>query len=93
VTLPQPADDGSSPYQSSSSPAQSTFSNDQSGTTDSSLGHFHFNMSSGSGFAGDQGFANNPGYYYRPDGSSSAGYGTSNQPGSEFFNSGYPFPH
>jgi hypothetical protein len=54
------------------------------------LGSFHFSMSSGSGFAGG---ANDPGYYYRPGSSSPAGYGTSNVPGSEFYNSGYPFPH
>ena len=86
ITLPQP-NDSSTPYQSSDNAGQNTFSNDQGSTTDNSLGRFHFSMSS------NPGFANDPGYYYRPGGSSPAGYGTSNVPGSEFYNSGSPFPH
>lgn len=86
VTLPQP-NDASSPYQSMDNPGQSNFSNDQGTTTDNSLGRFHFSMSS------DQGSPNDPGYYYRPGGSSRAGYGTTNVPGSEFYNQSYPFPH
>jgi len=87
VTMPQNPD-GTSPFQDPDAQAQSKFSTDQQGDTKvDGLGSFHFNMSSGSGYPND------PGYYYRPGSSSSAGYGTATVPGSEFYNSGYPFPH
>ena len=59
VTLPQP-NDTSAPYQGMDNSGQNNFSNDQGSTTDNSLGHFHFSMSS------DQGSPYDPGYYYRP---------------------------
>jgi hypothetical protein len=91
VTLPQTNPDGSSSYQDPDAQAQSKFSTDQDGNMKvDGLGAFHFSVSQGSGFAGDP---NSPGYYYRPGTSSQAGYGAANTPGSEFYNSGYPFPH
>ncbi|HEY2446452.1 MAG TPA: hypothetical protein VGI20_12020 [Rhizomicrobium sp.] len=86
VTLPQPSD-ASEPYQSPDNPGPNNFSTNHDNTTDSALGHFHFSASS------DPGSPYSPGYYYRSGGSSPAGYGTSNAPGSEFYNLGTPFPH
>ena len=96
VTLPQNSD-GTTNFQDPDAQAspdgqpQSRFSTDQNGNMDAgALGKFHFSMSSSPGYAGNPG---DPGYYYRPGSGSSAGYGNANQPGSEFYNSGYPFPH
>jgi hypothetical protein len=87
VTLPQNSD-GTTDFQNPDGQTQDKYSTDQSDSkkTDS-LGSFHFSASSGNGWPND------PGYYYRPGSSSAAGYGSANVPGSEFYNSGYPFPH
>ena len=88
VTVPQPSADGIPSYQDPDAPAQSKFSTDQQGDMKvDGLGTFHFSASA------DQGWAPTSGYYYQPGASSHAGYGTNNTPGSEFYNSGYPFPH
>ncbi|HEY3639017.1 MAG TPA: hypothetical protein VGK90_12785 [Rhizomicrobium sp.] len=94
VTVPQTNPDGTMAYQGATpdqdpfAEPQSKFSNDQQGGVKvDGLGSFHFNVSSG------QGWPANSGYYYQPGASSRAGYGTDNTPGSEFYNSGYPFPH
>jgi hypothetical protein len=96
VTLPQNSD-GTTNFQDPDAQAspdgqsQSRFSTDQNGSTDmGALGKFHFSMSSSPGYSGDPGES---GFYYRPGNASGAGYGNANQPGSEFYNSGYPFPH
>ncbi len=86
VTVPQNPD-GTPQFQDPDTQAQSRFSTDQNGTKVDGLGSFHFSMSSGPGYPND------PGYYYRPGSSSSAGYGTANVPGSEFYNSGTFPPH
>ena len=87
VTLPQNSD-GTTDFQNPDGQTQDKYSTDQSGSKKpDSLGSFHFSMSSGPGWPND------PGYYYRPGSSSPAGYGSANVPGSEFYNSGYPFPH
>jgi hypothetical protein len=87
VTLPQNSD-GTTDFQNPDSQMPDKFSTDRSDSkkTDN-LGSFHFSMSSGSGWPND------PGDTYRPGSSSPAGYGSANVPGSEFYNSGYPFPH
>lgn len=88
VTMPQLNSDGTPAYQDPDAQAQSKFSTDQqSDTKVDGLGSFHFSVNS------DQGWPGNSGYYYRPGYSSQPGYGTNNAPGSEFYNSGYPFPH
>jgi|HubBroStandDraft_6_1064221.scaffolds.fasta_scaffold1101836_2 hypothetical protein len=88
VTIPQPNSDGTTPFQDPDTQAQSKFSTDQQGDTKvDGLGSFHFSVNS------DQGWPAGSGYYYRPGYSSQAGYGANNAPNSEFYNSGYPFPH
>jgi hypothetical protein len=90
VTLPQNSD-GTTPYQDPDAQAQSKFSTDQNGNTNmGGLGSFHFSVSGGDGWNSNPG---TPGYYYQPGYSSQAGYGNPNTPGSEFYNSGYPFGH
>jgi hypothetical protein len=90
ITLPQNSD-GTTNFQDPDAQAQSKFSTDQNGNMKvEGLGNFHFSMQSQSGLVGGP---NDPGYYYRPGSSSPAGYGAANVPGSEFYNSGYPFPH
>jgi len=90
VTIPQPNGDGTPSYQDPDAQAQSKFSTDDQGNTKvDGLGSFHFSVSGGDGWNN----SNVPGYYYRPGYSSQAGYGSGNTPGSEFYNSGYPFPH
>lgn len=87
VTLP-PDSDGYVPFENPDAQPQDKLSNDQAGDMKvDGLGSFHFGVTRDSGWPGD------PGYYYRPGSSSPPGYGTSNVPGSEFYNSGYPFPH
>jgi hypothetical protein len=89
VTMPQTNPDGTTSYQDPDAQAQSKFSTDQQGDMHvDGLGSFHFSMNSDQG-----GWPANSGYNYRPGYSSQAGYGASNSPGSEFYNSGYPFPH
>lgn len=88
VTMPQLNSDGTPVYQDPDAQAQSKFSSDQQNDTKvDGLGSFHFSVNSNQGWPGSSG------YYYRPGYSSQAGYGTNNAPGSEFYNSGYPFPH
>jgi hypothetical protein len=87
VMLPQNSD-GTTDFQNRDGQTQDSYSADQSSSkkTDS-LGSFHFSMSSGAGWLND------PGYTSRPGSSSPAGYGSAIVPGSEFYSSGYPFPH
>lgn len=95
VTLPQNSD-GSTNFQNpdANGAAQDKFSMDQNGNmTVPGLGKFHFSAQSSDGWQAGTGWASDPGYYYHPGSSSPAGYGTANVPGSEFYNSGYPFPH
>ncbi|HTT84334.1 MAG TPA: hypothetical protein VMF67_12710 [Rhizomicrobium sp.] len=92
VTMPQTNSDGTTtPYQDPDAQAQSKFSTDQQGDMKvDGLGSFHFGVSGGDGWNNNS----QPGYFYRPGYSSQPGYGTDNAPGSEFYNSGYPFfPH
>jgi hypothetical protein len=92
VTLPQTNPDGTTAYQDPDAQGQSKFSTDQQGDMKvDGLGSFHFSVSGGDGWNTDN--PGTPGYYYRPGSSSQAGYGNPNVPGSEFYNSGYPFPH
>ena len=89
VTIPQPNNDGSPSYQDPDAQNQSKFSTDQQGNMKvDGLGSFHFSVSSGDGWN-----SNMPGNYYHSNAASQPGYGTSNAPGSEFYNSGFPFPH
>lgn len=98
VTLPQNSD-GTTNFQdpdaqTPGAQGQDKFSTDQNGNMSiPGLGKFHFSAQSGDGWGAGPGWANDPGYSYRPGTSSPAGYGTSNMPGSEFYNSGYPYPH
>jgi hypothetical protein len=94
VTLPQNSD-GTTNWQNPDAQAtpdsqsKTGFSSDQQGDMKvDGLGTFHFSVSGGDGSN-----SNDPGYFYRPGYSSQAGYGANNAPGSEFYNSGYPFPH
>ncbi len=88
VTMPQTNSDGTTSYQDPDTQAQSRFSTDKQGDMKvDGLGSFHFSVNS------DQNWPGSSGYYYRPGYSSQPGYGASNTPGSEFYNSGYPFPH
>ncbi|HEX3665040.1 MAG TPA: hypothetical protein VHU23_07400 [Rhizomicrobium sp.] len=88
VTVPQLNSDGTPAYQDPDAQGQSKFSTDQQGDTKvDGLGSFHFSVNS------DQNWPAGSGYNYLPGYSSQPGYGTNNAPGSEFYNSGYPFPH
>ena len=85
VILPQPGDGTSS--QNPDSATQDQFSTEQSDGKTNSLGSFHFGVTSGSDWPGD------PYRFYRPQTSTPDAYGSASMPGSEFSNSGYPFPH
>jgi hypothetical protein len=85
VLLPQPGD-GTTNAQDPNNPSQDKFSTGQSDVKTDSLGSFHFSVTSGSDWPGDQ-------YrYYRPQTSTPDAYGSASTPGSEFSNFGYPFP-
>jgi hypothetical protein len=87
VTLP-PDKDGYTPFQDPDAQSPDLLPTDkQDQAKHDGLGSFHFSVTQ------NPGWPNDPGYYYRPGSSSPAGYGTSNVPGSEFYTSGYPYPH
>ena len=86
VILPLP-DDSTTNAQDPNTPAQDPFSTRESDGKTNSLGSFHFGVTSGSEWPNDTG------RYYRPQSSTPDAYGSASMPGSEFSNSGYPFPH